>query len=151
MPKHFLIQHLLNDFCFSFAGVEAVGEVIAVGPRITGTKVGDIVTHSGSAMGSYSEEQILPADKVFPLPSSISPVIAASVILKGMTAQYLLRHCFKVCSMCILEHIHFQVPLSGYEIVMDQKINMIQKTGFGSYFSRIPARIKWINAWTFYQ
>ncbi|XP_044467824.1 quinone oxidoreductase 1-like isoform X1 [Mangifera indica] len=77
-------------------GVEAVGEVIAVGPGITGTKVGDIVTHAGSAMGSYSEKQVLPADKVFPLPSSISPVIAASVMLKGMTAQYLLRRCFKV-------------------------------------------------------
>ncbi|XP_044505780.1 quinone oxidoreductase-like [Mangifera indica] len=77
-------------------GMEAVGEVIAVGPGLTDREVGDIVAYAGNPMGSYSEEQILPANKVVPVPSSISPVIAASVILKGMTAQFLLRRCFKV-------------------------------------------------------
>ncbi|XP_031287457.1 uncharacterized protein LOC116146186 [Pistacia vera] len=77
-------------------GMEAVGEVIAVGPGLTGREVGDIVAYAGGPMGSYSEEQILPANKVVSVPSSISPVIAASVILKGMTAQFLLRRCFKV-------------------------------------------------------
>jgi NADPH2:quinone reductase len=47
-------------------------------------------------MGSYAEEQILPANKVVSVPESISPVIAASVMLKGMTTQFLLRRCFKV-------------------------------------------------------
>ncbi|KAJ0099073.1 hypothetical protein Patl1_19818 [Pistacia atlantica] len=87
---------LLNDFRFSIVGMEAVGEVIAVGPGLTGREVGDIVAYAGGPMGSYSEEQILPANKVVSVPSSISPVIAASVILKGMTAQFLLRRCFKV-------------------------------------------------------
>ncbi|XP_065869477.1 uncharacterized protein [Euphorbia lathyris] len=77
-------------------GMEGVGEVIAVGPGLTGREVGDIVAYAGNPMGSYAEEQILPADKVVPVPSSISPVIAASVMLKGMTAQFLLRRCFKV-------------------------------------------------------
>ncbi|WCJ36450.1 Quinone oxidoreductase 1 [Euphorbia peplus] len=77
-------------------GMEGVGQVIAVGPGLTGREVGDIVAYAGNPMGSYAEEQILPADKVVPVPSSISPVIAASVMLKGMTAQFLLRRCFKV-------------------------------------------------------
>ncbi|KAL8049913.1 hypothetical protein ABFX02_06G050000 [Erythranthe guttata] len=47
-------------------------------------------------MGAYAEEQILPAEKVIPVPPSIDPVIAASIILKGMTAQFLVRQCFKV-------------------------------------------------------
>ncbi|XP_031393962.1 uncharacterized protein LOC116205479 isoform X1 [Punica granatum] len=77
-------------------GMEAVGEVVAVGPGLTGRKVGDLVAYAGNPMGSYAEEQILPASKVVPVPPSIDPVTAASVILKGMTAQVLLRRCFKV-------------------------------------------------------
>ncbi|KAK3033262.1 hypothetical protein RJ639_033142 [Escallonia herrerae] len=76
--------------------MEAVGEVIAVGPGLSGRKVGDIVAYAGNPMGSYAEEQILPAEKVVPVPSSLGPVVAASVMLKGMTAQFLVRRCFKV-------------------------------------------------------
>nr|GMD00573.1 quinone oxidoreductase-like [Ipomoea batatas] len=77
-------------------GMEAVGVVIAVGPGLTGRKVGDVVAYAGRPMGSYAEEQILPADKVVPVPPSIDPITAASVLLKGMTTQFLLRRCFKV-------------------------------------------------------
>ncbi|KAK7283838.1 hypothetical protein RIF29_13586 [Crotalaria pallida] len=77
-------------------GMEAVGIVTAVGAGLTGRQVGDLVAYAGQPMGSYAEEQILPASKVVPVPSSIDPVIAASVMLKGMTAQFLLRRCFKV-------------------------------------------------------
>ncbi|XWS36972.1 hypothetical protein CRYUN_Cryun19dG0003200 [Craigia yunnanensis] len=85
-------------------GVEAVGEVTTVGPGLTGRKVEDIVAYAGP-MGSYAEEQILPADKVVPVPPSIDPIIAASVMLKGMTTQYLVRRCFKVgCIDTILVH-----------------------------------------------
>ncbi|KAI3815879.1 hypothetical protein L1987_15562 [Smallanthus sonchifolius] len=77
-------------------GMEAVGVVIAVGSGLTGRQVGDVVAYAGNPMGAYAEEQILPADKVVPVPSSVDPIVAASVMLKGMTAQYLLRHSFKV-------------------------------------------------------
>ncbi|KAK4431672.1 2-haloacrylate reductase [Sesamum alatum] len=77
-------------------GMEAVGVVTAVGPGLTGRKVGDLVAYAGNPMGAYAEEQILPADKVVPVPPSIDPIIAASVMLKGMTAQFLVRQCFKV-------------------------------------------------------
>ncbi|CAO2820983.1 unnamed protein product [Amaranthus hypochondriacus] len=77
-------------------GMEAVGEVVAVGPGLTGRQVGDLVAYAGSPMGAYAEEQILPADRVVPVPSSIDPITAASVMLKGLTAHYLLRRSFKV-------------------------------------------------------
>ncbi|KAK6155891.1 hypothetical protein DH2020_010139 [Rehmannia glutinosa] len=76
--------------------MEAVGVVTAVGPGLTGRKVGDLVAYAGNPMGAYAEEQILPAEKVVPVPPSIDPIIAASVMLKGMTAQFLVRQCFKV-------------------------------------------------------
>lgn len=77
-------------------GMEACGVVTEVGPGLTGRKVGDLVAYAGGPMGSYAEEQILPADKVVPVPDSIGPDVAASVLLKGMTARFLLRRCFKV-------------------------------------------------------
>ncbi|KAK3222429.1 hypothetical protein Dsin_009454 [Dipteronia sinensis] len=77
-------------------GMKAVGEVIDVGPGLTGRKVGDLVGYAGNPMGSYAEQQILPEKKVVPLPPSIDPIVAASIILKGMAAQFLLRRCFKV-------------------------------------------------------
>ena len=81
---------------FNVAGVEAVGVVIAVGAGVTSTQVGDLVAYAGQPLGSYAEEQNLPADKVVPVPPSIDPVIGASIMLKGMTTRFLLRHCFKV-------------------------------------------------------
>lgn len=77
-------------------GREAVGVVTAVGPGLTGREVGDLVGYAGNPMGSYSEEQILSASAVVPVPSSIDPILGAAVLLKGMTAQFLVRRCFKV-------------------------------------------------------
>ncbi|KAK9724430.1 hypothetical protein RND81_05G071200 [Saponaria officinalis] len=79
-------------------GMEAAGEVVAVGPGLTGRQVGDLVAYAGNPMGSYAEEQILPANRVVPVPSSVDPVTAASVMLKGLTAHCLLRRCFEVQS-----------------------------------------------------
>ncbi|KAK7283839.1 hypothetical protein RIF29_13587 [Crotalaria pallida] len=84
-------------------GVEAVGVVTAVGAGLTGRLVGDLVAYAGRPLGSYAEEQILPADRVVPVPPSIEPVIAASVLSKGMTTQFLLRHCFKACFYASLD------------------------------------------------
>ncbi|KAG6518250.1 quinone oxidoreductase 1-like [Zingiber officinale] len=77
-------------------GMEAVGVVTAVGPGLTGIEVGDVVAYAGNPMGSYSEEQILPANAAVPVPSTIDHKVAASILLKGMTAYVLLRRCFKV-------------------------------------------------------
>lgn len=82
--------------CAYYLGVEAVGEVTAVGPGNSGIEVGDLVAYAGNPMGAYAEEQILPALKVFPVPPSIDPMIAASIMVKGMTARYLVHQCFKV-------------------------------------------------------
>ncbi|URE32886.1 Zinc-binding dehydrogenase [Musa troglodytarum] len=77
-------------------GMEAVGVVTAVGPGLTDRQVGDVVAYAGNPMGSYSEEQVLPACVVVPIPPSIDHKIAASIMLKGMTAYVLLRRCYKV-------------------------------------------------------
>ncbi|KAJ1299234.1 hypothetical protein BS78_01G516300 [Paspalum vaginatum] len=77
-------------------GMEAVGVVTAVGPGLTGRKVGDVVAYAGNPMGSYAQEQILPASVAVPVPPAVDHKEAASVMLKGMTAHVLLRRVFKV-------------------------------------------------------
>lgn len=77
------------------AGNEGAGEVVAVGPDVADLKVGDRVAYT-IALGSYAQERLLPADRVVQLPDGISYEQAAGMMLKGMTAQYLLHRTFKV-------------------------------------------------------
>jgi NADPH:quinone reductase len=76
-------------------GAEGAGEVVAVGPGVSTVKAGDRVAYSGS-VGSYAVERIYPADRVVTLPEAISYEQAAGMMLKGMTARYLLRRTFRV-------------------------------------------------------
>lgn len=77
------------------AGNEGAGEVTAVGPGVTDLKVGDRVAYV-VALGGYAAERLLPADRAVKLPDNISYEQAAGMMLKGMTAQYLLNRTFKV-------------------------------------------------------
>ena len=76
-------------------GAEGAGEVVAVGPGVSTVKSGDRVAYSGN-VGSYATERIYPADRVVGLPEAISYEQAAGMMLKGMTARYLLRRTFRV-------------------------------------------------------
>jgi NADPH2:quinone reductase len=76
-------------------GNEGAGEVTAVGPGVSDFKVGDRVAYV-TALGGYAAERILPAERAVTLPAGISYEQAAGMMLKGMTAQYLLRRTFKV-------------------------------------------------------
>jgi NADPH2:quinone reductase len=77
------------------SGNEGAGEVVAVGPGVTDFKIGDRVGYV-SALGAYAAERVLPAERAVPLPDNISYEQAAAMMLKGMTAQYLLRRTYKV-------------------------------------------------------
>ncbi|HTS39945.1 MAG TPA: quinone oxidoreductase [Xanthobacteraceae bacterium] len=77
------------------AGNEGAGEVIAVGPGVTDIKIGDRIGYV-APLGGYAQERLLPADRAVKLPDKISYEQAAAIMLKGMTAQYLLRRTFKV-------------------------------------------------------
>ena len=76
-------------------GVEGAGVVTAVGEGVKDLKVGMRVAYAGP-IGAYAEERLIAADRVVRLPSGISDDVAASIMLKGMTAQYLVRRTHKV-------------------------------------------------------
>ena len=77
-------------------GLEAAGVVDAVGPGVTQVQVGQRVAYCSGPIGAYSERQNVPAERLVPLPSGISDEQGAAMMLKGMTAEYLLRRTHRV-------------------------------------------------------
>lgn len=76
-------------------GSEAAGVVEALGDGVTTLKIGDRVAYAG-AMGAYAQGSNVPADKLVNIPDGVSDETAAAAMLKGMTAQYLLKRTFAV-------------------------------------------------------
>jgi NADPH2:quinone reductase len=76
-------------------GNESAGIITAVGKGVKGLKKGDRVA-AVFLLGAYATERNLPAERVVKLPSKIDDKTAAAMMLKGMTAQYLLRRTYKV-------------------------------------------------------
>ncbi len=76
-------------------GMEGAGVVTVVGEGVRDLKVGRRVAYAGSA-GAYTQERLIAADRVVKIPSGVSDETAAAIMLKGMTAQYLLRRTYKV-------------------------------------------------------
>jgi len=76
-------------------GQEGAGTVVAVGDGVTNVKVGDRVAYTG-AMGSYADERLIAADRLVKVPDNMDLRLAASMMLKGMTAYYLINLTYKV-------------------------------------------------------
>lgn len=76
-------------------GSEGAGEVVEVGPSVEGFKPGDRVAYAGSG-DAYAEERNIEARVLFKLPAAISYDTGAAMMLKGLTAQYLLRQTYRV-------------------------------------------------------
>lgn len=76
-------------------GSEAAGVVTDVGEGVTEVKAGDRVAYAGP-VGAYAEERLVVAHRLVPLPPGVDDRLAAAAMLKGMTAQYLLRKTHRV-------------------------------------------------------
>ena len=76
-------------------GGEAAGVVVALGEGVTGLKEGDRVAYVGGP-GSYTQERVMPAAQLVTIPDGVSDEDAAGMMLKGMTAEYLLRRTYAV-------------------------------------------------------
>lgn len=85
-------------------GVEAAGRVEAVGEGVAEVAPGDRVAYA-TPMGAYAEARLIPAERLVKLPAGIEDGTAAAMMLKGLTAQYLLRSTFRVeAGMTVLIH-----------------------------------------------
>ena len=77
-------------------GREAAGVVEAVGPGVRDIKVGARVAYASPAPGAYTDARVMPVANLVPVPEGVSDRLAAAALLKGMTAQVLLRRTCKV-------------------------------------------------------
>ena len=80
-------------------GGEGAGVVMSVGPGVTHVRAGDRVAYTASgSLGSYSEERVLDARSLVRLPDAIDEQTGAAMMLKGLTAWYLLKRSYKVAA-----------------------------------------------------
>ncbi|HUC10781.1 MAG TPA: alcohol dehydrogenase catalytic domain-containing protein, partial [Stellaceae bacterium] len=77
-------------------GSEAAGVVEEVGPEVADLKPGDRVAYAGGPIGAYAEARLMPADRLVPVPTGVTDQQAAAMMLKGMTAWYLIRRTHQV-------------------------------------------------------
>ncbi|AMO25024.1 quinone oxidoreductase [Ramlibacter solisilvae] len=75
-------------------GSDAVGVVEAVGAGVTDIKPGDRVGYLLGPQGSYSDVRVMPAEVLIPIPEGVSDSTASTLMMKGMTAQYLFRQVY---------------------------------------------------------
>lgn len=123
------------------AGNEGAGEVTAVGPGVTDLKIGDRVAYV-VPLGGYSAERLLPAARAVKLPDNISYEQAAGMMLKGMTAQYLLNRTFKVGKgTTVLMH----AAAGGVGQILCQWANHLGATVIGTVGSKEKADIAKAN------
>jgi NADPH2:quinone reductase len=119
-------------------GMEAAGEVTALGAGVTDLKSGDRVAYVCRPPGAYAEERVLPAAQVVKLPDALSYEQAASVMLQGLTAQYLLRRTYPVKAG---DTILIQAAAGGVGLLTCQWAKALGATVIGTVSSDEKAEI----------
>ena len=80
----------------SLIGLEAAGTVEALGANVSALAIGDRVGYCSGPLGAYAQANNVAADRVVKLPAGVSDEVAAAALLKGMTAQYLVKRTYAV-------------------------------------------------------
>src|SRR6202045_2546818 len=119
-------------------GSEAAGVIEEVGAGVSGLKPGDRVAYSGGPIGAYADERVMPADRLVPLPDGITDQQAAAVMLKGMTAWYLIRRTHVVKSG---ETILIHAAAGGVGLIVCQWAKHLGATVIGTVGSDEKAKL----------
>lgn len=118
-------------------GGEGSGEIVAVGRGVKDFRPGDRVAYAGG-LGAYAEERNLAADRVVKIPRSVSYEQAAAMMLKGMTAQYLLR---RTCRLKPGQTILFHAAAGGVGQIACQWANGLGVTVIGTAGGKAKAEL----------
>jgi NADPH2:quinone reductase len=119
-------------------GAEGAGIVEEVGPGVSEVKPGDRVAYGNGPLGAYSEERVMPADRLVALPDGISDQQAAAIMLKGLTTQYLIRQIYKVGQGDV---ILFHAAAGGVGLIACQWAKALGATVIGTVGSDAKAEL----------
>ena len=122
----------------SVLGLEGAGVVEALGDGVSNLAVGDRIAYADMPVGAYAEERVMPAHIAVKLPGEVEDRTAAAAMLKGMTAQFLIRQCFRVePGMTVLLH----AAAGGVGLIASQWLNHLGVTVIGTVGSPEKAEL----------
>ena len=119
-------------------GSDAVGVVEAVGDGVADLKVGDRVGYLLGPQGAYSDVRVMPAEVLIPIPDGVSDRSASTLMMKGMTAQYLFRQVFPLHGG---ETILYHAAAGGVGLVACQWAKAIGVTMIGTASTEAKAEV----------
>ena len=110
-------------------GLEGAGVVEQIGDDVSDLAVGDRVAYASPPLGAYAEQRLMPANRLVKIPDGIDDVTAAAMMLKGLTAQYLLRQVYQVNSG---DTILFHAAAGGVGLIACQWAKRLGATVIGT-------------------
>lgn len=119
-------------------GSDAVGVVEAVGDGVDFVKPGDRVGYLLGPQGAYSDERVMPAEVLIPLPDGVSDRAASALMMKGLTAQYLFR---QVAPLQGGETILYHAAAGGVGLVACQWARAMGVTMIGTVSTEAKAEV----------
>jgi NADPH2:quinone reductase len=123
-------------------GSDAVGVVEAVGEGVTDIEAGDCVVYLLGPQGVYSDVRVMPAEVLIPLPAGVSDRTASTLMMKGMTAQYLFRQVYPLQGG---ETILYHAAAGGVGLVACQWARAIGVTMIGTVSTEAKAEVARAN------
>ncbi|MBL8378144.1 MAG: quinone oxidoreductase [Burkholderiales bacterium] len=126
-------------------GSDAVGVVEAVGPGVTEVEVGQRVGYLLGPQGAYADVRVMPAAVLIPLPDGIADTVAATLMMKGMTAQYLFRQVYPLKGG---ETILYHAAAGGVGLIACQWARALGVTMIGTVSSDEKAALARANGCT---
>ena len=119
-------------------GGEGAGVVEEVGSGVTDLKPGDRIAYGAAPIGAYAVERLIPADRLIKLPDSIDDKTAAAMMLKGLTAQYLIRQTYRIKAG---ETILLHAAAGGVGLILAQWAKHLGVTVIGTVGSDEKAKL----------
>ena len=119
-------------------GLEGAGIVDACGPGVGAPALGERVAYCGGPLGAYASSHLIKADRAIRLPDSVSEADAASVMLKGLTVQYLIRQIYRVGAD---DTVLFHAAAGGVGLIAMQWLRALGATVIGTAGSEAKAEL----------
>ncbi len=119
-------------------GLEGAGVIEALGDGVKGFKVGDRVAYSGQPLGAYAEARNMPTNNLVKLPKKVDDEVAAAMMLKGLTVQYLFRRTYKLQKG---QTILFHAAAGGVGLIAMQWAKALGVTVIGTVSSEEKAAL----------